>query len=166
MNLIRAVIAAAVLTTGVGLAVHTETSALADGTPPPQDGVSQEKVDPPLSTTTTTSTTTSTTTPPTPTTVSPPTTSPPPPPVETPAPAATGDVWAALAQCESGMTNANTGNGYYGYFQFSAATWTSVGGPGLPTDHGYETQLSFAQKLQAQSGWGQWPYCSIKIGVR
>lgn len=83
-----------------------------------------------------------------------------------PRPAVTGDVWSRLAQCESGMTNANTGNGYYGYFQFSATTWRSVGGSGLPTDHDYATQLHFAQILQQRSGWGQWPACSAKLGLR
>lgn len=82
------------------------------------------------------------------------------------APSTGGDVWEALARCESGMTNANTGNGYYGYFQFSASTWHSVGGSGLPTDHGYEEQLSRAQALQARSGWGQWPGCSRRLGLR
>ena len=38
--------------------------------------------------------------------------------------------WDKLAQCESGGNWAiNTGNGYYGGLQFSAATWRSVGGP-------------------------------------
>lgn len=84
-----------------------------------------------------------------------------------PEPAApSGDVWERLAQCESGMTNANTGNGYYGYFQFSATTWRSVGGTGLPTDHGYGEQVHRAQILQARSGWGQWPACSRRLGLR
>lgn len=77
-----------------------------------------------------------------------------------------GDVWARLAQCESGMRNVNTGNGYYGYFQFSAGTWRSVGGSGLPHHHDYATQLAAAQRLQARSGWGQWPICSRKLGLR
>lgn len=81
-------------------------------------------------------------------------------------PPSPGGVWAALAECESGMSNANTGNGYYGYFQFSATTWRSVGGSGLPTDHDYETQLHYAQVLQARSGWGQWPACSGELGLR
>src|SRR5690606_1991421 len=35
-----------------------------------------------------------------------------------------GDVWAALAQCESGGNpTTNTGNGYYGLYQFSLPTW-------------------------------------------
>lgn len=84
------------------------------------------------------------------------------------APAPSGDVWHRLAMCETGgkMDNPNTGNGYYGYFQFSLGTWQSVGGSGYPHEHSYGTQLAFAQKLQARSGWGQWPACSAKLGLR
>jgi hypothetical protein len=78
---------------------------------------------------------------------------------------ATGDVWARLAQCESGGRNVNTGNGYYGYFQFSAGTWHSLGYSGLPSDHDYGTQLAAAQRLQARSGWGQWPGCARRLGL-
>ena len=75
-------------------------------------------------------------------------------------------IWWKLALCESGGTNANTGNGYFGYFQFLPSTWRSVGGSGLPTDHSYATQVATAQRLQARSGWGQWPSCSRQLGLR
>ena len=79
-----------------------------------------------------------------------------------------GDIWAKLANCESSMNQrATSATGkYLGYFQFSMATWQSVGGPGDPRDHSYEVQLHYAQKLQARSGWGQWPRCSRKLGLR
>lgn len=85
-----------------------------------------------------------------------------------PAASYSGDVWHDLAMCETGgkMNNPNTGNGYYGYFQFSLGTWQSVGGSGYPHEHSYGTQKAFAQKLQARSGWGQWPACSAKLGLR
>ena len=78
-----------------------------------------------------------------------------------------GDIWAALANCESTMDQrATSASGkYLGYFQFSMATWKSVGGPGDPRDHDYETQLKYAKILQARSGWGQWPSCSRKLGL-
>ncbi len=76
-------------------------------------------------------------------------------------------VWAALAQCESGGNPAtNTGNGYYGLYQFSAGTWRSVGGTGLPSEASAEEQTMRAQMLQQRSGWGQWPHCSSKLGLR
>ena len=66
-------------------------------------------------------------------------------------------VWDKIAQCESGGNwHINTGNGYYGGLQFSAATWHSVGGTGLPSDHSREEQIKRAKILQARSGWGQW----------
>ncbi|MCW2790768.1 MAG: resuscitation-promoting factor [Aeromicrobium sp.] len=70
----------------------------------------------------------------------------------------TGDtVWDKIAQCESGGNwSINTGNGYYGGLQFSAATWKSVGGPGLPHQNSREVQIKYAKILQARSGWGQW----------
>ncbi len=79
-----------------------------------------------------------------------------------------GDVWAALAQCESGGNpRAVSSNGlYYGLYQFSVGTWQSVGGSGLPSNASAAEQTSRAQALQARSGWGQWPYCSSKLGLR
>lgn len=78
-----------------------------------------------------------------------------------------GDVWGALAQCEcGGNPSCNTGNGYYGTFQFLPSTWRAVGGEGLPSDASYEEQLARAQELQRRAGWGQWPACSAKLGLR
>ncbi len=66
-------------------------------------------------------------------------------------------VWDKIAKCESGGNwSINTGNGYYGGLQFSAATWRSVGGPGLPHQSSREVQIKYAKILQARSGWGQW----------
>jgi uncharacterized protein with LGFP repeats len=69
-----------------------------------------------------------------------------------------------LAQCESGgRWHLNTGNGYYGGLQFSAATWNWIGFSGLPHQHSKETQIRAGQVLQARSGWGQWPACARKL---
>ena len=66
-------------------------------------------------------------------------------------------MWDRIAQCESGGNwHINTGNGYYGGLQFSAATWHSVGGPGLPHQYSREVQIKYAKILQKRSGWGQW----------
>ena len=86
-----------------------------------------------------------------------------------PAPAAvSGDdaaIWAAIAQCESGGNpSINTGNGYYGMYQFSLPTWRSVGGSGLPSDASVEEQTMRARMLQQRSGWGQWG-CAYKLGL-
>lgn len=90
---------------------------------------------------------------------------------ERPSPAANfapgNSVWDRLAQCESGGNWAtNTGNGYYGGLQFSAATWRSVGGSGLPHQHSRAEQIKRGQILQQRAGWGQWPACTAKLGLR
>jgi len=88
----------------------------------------------------------------------------PPPTGATTAPA--GGVWAELRQCESGGDySIDTGNGYYGAYQFSAGTWHGLGYPGLPNQAAPAVQDQAAQRLQARSGWGQWPACSRKLGL-
>jgi hypothetical protein len=78
--------------------------------------------------------------------------------VARPAPhVAPGGIWACIRQHESGNNySENTGNGYYGAYQFSLATWRSVGGSGLPSSAPPAEQDMRAQMLQARSGWGQW----------
>ncbi|WP_230976509.1 resuscitation-promoting factor [Georgenia wutianyii] len=85
-----------------------------------------------------------------------------------PSGAVSGDVWAALAQCESGgnPTVVSSNGLYHGLYQFSVATWQSVGGTGLPSQASPAEQTQRAQMLQARSGWGQWPHCSAKLGLR
>ena len=79
----------------------------------------------------------------------------------------TGDVWARLRRCESGgRYNINTGNGFYGAYQFHPRTWRGLGYPGLPHQAPPEMQDEAARKLQARSGWGQWPACSRRLGLR
>jgi hypothetical protein len=79
----------------------------------------------------------------------------------------TGDVWARLRACESGgRYNINSGNGFYGAYQFHPRTWRGLGFPGLPHQAPPEMQDEAARKLQARSGWGQWPVCSRRIGAR
>ena len=80
---------------------------------------------------------------------------------------ATGSVWDRLAQCESGGNwQINTGNGYYGGLQFLPSTWRAVGGTGLPHEHSREEQIKRAEILLDRAGWGQWPACTAKLGLR
>jgi resuscitation-promoting factor RpfB len=76
-------------------------------------------------------------------------------------PTADGLNWAALARCESGGNpRAVSSNGrYYGLYQFSMATWQSVGGTGSPADASPEEQTARAQILYNKAGRGQWPHC-------
>jgi hypothetical protein len=83
-----------------------------------------------------------------------------------PASAATGDPFAALRQCESGGDYAiNTGNGYYGAYQFDTGTWRSLGHSGLPSSASPAEQDAAARTLQAQRGWAPWPGCRAKLGL-
>src|ERR1035437_9733498 len=114
------------------------------------------------------------TVPPAPTTTTtaaptPPPTPPPPAAVAQPAASAyapaSGD-WAELRHCESGGDySENSGNGYYGAYQFSVGTWQSIGYSGLPSDAEPAVQDQAAHQLQARSGWGQWPSCSRQLGL-
>ncbi|NLT29399.1 MAG: DUF348 domain-containing protein [Propionibacterium sp.] len=82
-------------------------------------------------------------------------------------PVAGGSVWDRLAQCESGGNwSINTGNGYYGGLQFSASSWRAVGGTGLPHQHSREEQIRRAEILKSKQGWGAWPACTRKLGLR
>lgn len=80
--------------------------------------------------------------------------------------AVTPDTWAQLRMCESsGNYHVNTGNGYYGAYQFNLATWHGLGYPGLPSDASPAVQDAAAQKLYNQRGWQPWPACSAKLGL-
>ncbi|GAC1441927.1 MAG: transglycosylase family protein [Mycobacteriales bacterium] len=73
---------------------------------------------------------------------------------------------AKLRTCESGGNYAtNTGNGYYGAYQFALQTWHSLGYPGRPDQASPATQDAAVRQLQARSGWGQWPACSARYGL-
>jgi len=84
--------------------------------------------------------------------------------------AATEPQWDALAKCESGGNWAiNTGNGFYGGLQFTRGTWLGYGGGAFaPTANkaSREQQITVAARVAAQQGWGAWPSCSIKAGIR
>ncbi len=69
--------------------------------------------------------------------------------------------WAALANCESGGNPQayNPAGPYYGLYQFSAGTWASVGGSGLPSSASAGEQTLRASILYQRSGAGQWPVC-------
>jgi uncharacterized protein YabE (DUF348 family) len=78
-----------------------------------------------------------------------------------------GGVWDRLAQCESGGNwSINTGNGFYGGLQFSLGTWRAYGGNGMPNKASKASQIAIAQKVQADVGWGAWPGCSSRLGLR
>lgn len=75
--------------------------------------------------------------------------------------------WERLAECESGgRWHINTGNGYYGGLQFSLSSWRAVGGSGYPHRATKAEQIRRAERLLDLQGWGAWPACSLKLGLR
>ena len=86
------------------------------------------------------------------------------------APAQAADKWDQLVECEaSGNWSANTGNGFSGGLQFTKSTWLAFGGGKYaPVAHQAtrEQQIDIAKKVQAGQGWGAWPACTSKLGIR
>jgi hypothetical protein len=80
--------------------------------------------------------------------------------------AASDDDFARLRQCESGGNyRADTGNGYYGAYQFDLRTWHGLGYSGYPDNAAPGTQDAAAHRLQASRGWSPWPACARKLGL-
>jgi len=84
--------------------------------------------------------------------------------------AATPQQWDALAKCESGGNwHINSGNGYYGGLQFNRSTWLAHGGGAFAQTANKATreqQITVAARVAAKQGWGAWPSCSRKAGIR
>ena len=71
-----------------------------------------------------------------------------------------------LGTCESGMTwNRNSGNGFYGAFQFTIGTWNAMGTGYARADLApLDVQINAVQALVARSNiYGQFPTCSRKM---
>ena len=79
-------------------------------------------------------------------------------------------VWDRLAQCESsGNWRIDTGNGFFGGLQFLPATWEGFGGLGFAPRADLATreqQIIVAERVLTKQGWGAWPACSRKLGLR
>ena len=67
----------------------------------------------------------------------------------------------AIAACESGGNPSAIGGGglYRGKYQFSTATWASVGGTGDPARASEAEQDRRAAMLYARGGAASWPAC-------
>jgi hypothetical protein len=68
----------------------------------------------------------------------------------------------SIAQCESGGNpTTDTGNGFYGKWQFTQGTWEAMGGTGNPAQASEAEQDARAAKLwNGGAGAGNWPVCS------
>lgn len=72
--------------------------------------------------------------------------------------------WLALRVCESGNNySLNSGNGYYGAYQFNQSTWDGVAAPGYrgvrPSNTPPLIQDYAAIELYKRSGTKPWPNC-------
>jgi hypothetical protein len=75
-------------------------------------------------------------------------------------PASASPTLEAIAACESGGDPAtNTGNGFFGKYQFTQSTWQSVGGSGNPAAASEAEQNRRAAMLYAREGASPWPVC-------
>lgn len=71
-----------------------------------------------------------------------------------------GGTLESIAKCESGGNpSTNTGNGFYGKYQFTQSTWQSVGGSGSPSAASEAEQDRRAAMLYAREGAAPWPVC-------
>jgi hypothetical protein len=65
--------------------------------------------------------------------------------------------------CESGNRNVNTGNGFYGYYQFTVGTWHATGGSGMPHWHGLLEQsfraVIWRKRIGNPHQSSGWPVC-------
>jgi hypothetical protein len=78
----------------------------------------------------------------------------------------TDEELARLRFCEaSGRYETNTGNGFYGAYQFDAQTWRGLGLGGLPHQASADLQDAAASVLEQSRGWQPWPACSRKLGL-
>jgi resuscitation-promoting factor RpfB len=71
------------------------------------------------------------------------------------------DALAKLRSCEGGY-GINTGNGYYGAYQFDRGTWNSVSsapyGNATPAE-----EDAAARALYESRGWSPWPHCGASL---
>ncbi len=75
-------------------------------------------------------------------------------------PASASPTLEAIAACESGGNpGTDTGNGFYGKFQFTQGTWESVGGTGNPAAASEAEQNKRAAILYSREGASPWPVC-------
>jgi len=83
-------------------------------------------------------------------------------------------VWDALARCEAGgrwdvVRVVNSRTSYHGGLQFDARTWSAYrpdGFPAFASEATREQQIEVAERVRDRQGWGAWPACSRRLGLR
>jgi len=81
-----------------------------------------------------------------------------------------GDFAAALARlrsCESGgRYDRNSGNGYYGAYQYDISTWANYGGYARADLAPAAAQDQKAWETYKRRGWQPWPSCRVKMALQ
>lgn len=72
---------------------------------------------------------------------------------------------ASLRSCEGSYTS-NTGNGYYGAYQFDVGTWGGFGGYPNAAAAPPAVQDQKARQTYEARGWSPWPACSNSLGLQ
>ncbi|MDP4038400.1 MAG: transglycosylase family protein [bacterium] len=79
---------------------------------------------------------------------------------------ASDDAFTNLRMCEAGgVYNRNSGNGYYGAYQYDIGTWAGYGGYPRADLAPPAVQDAKARETQAARGWNPWPACARKLGL-
>jgi len=79
--------------------------------------------------------------------------------------AATAETMQALRFCEAGnIYTRNSGNGYYGAYQFDLQTWGNWEGYARPDLAPADVQDAKFLATFSRRGWSPWPACSRKLG--
>jgi uncharacterized protein YabE (DUF348 family) len=74
---------------------------------------------------------------------------------------------AKLRSCEAGgVYDRNSGNGYYGAYQYDISTWANWGGFARPDLAPPSVQDEKAWETYKRRGWQPWPSCKIKMGLQ
>ncbi|HEX7259901.1 MAG TPA: transglycosylase family protein [Candidatus Saccharimonadia bacterium] len=76
------------------------------------------------------------------------------------------DAFAQLRYCEAGgIYDRNSGNGYYGAYQYSISTWNNYGGYARADLAPAAVQDEKAHADVARRGFTPWPSCARRLGL-
>lgn len=79
-------------------------------------------------------------------------------------------IWDRLAQCEANGNWHSASNPIYkGGLQFDGPTWARHGGLAYASRADFATreqQIVVGERTRAAQGWGAWPVCSRRLGLR
>ena len=78
-------------------------------------------------------------------------------------------IWHTIAECETGGNWSLQVRSFGGGLMIHQDTWVAMGGTkyaSTPSQASQSAQIAVAEKVQAAQGWGAWPACTSKLGLR